>query len=104
MRQLYQYGPGPVVYWKLDENTGTGTDAVKDSSGNGNHGTMDSSMTESDWVPGKFGSALNTADNNGEYINAGGVAVRFYFPINIRVEMYISQSLQRHADDFCLLR
>ena len=55
---LYQYAPGPVGWWKMDENTGTGADAVKDKSGNANHGDMQSSMTQSDWVQGKYGSGL----------------------------------------------
>ena len=40
----------------MDENSGT--TSIFDSSGSGNTGTMDASMTEDDWVGGKFGSAL----------------------------------------------
>jgi hypothetical protein len=63
---LSNWGPGPVGHWKMDENMGTGTDAVKDSSGNGNDGTMHSSMTESDWIQGKLGSALEFDDTDDE--------------------------------------
>ena len=56
IRRLADWAPGPVGYWNFDENTGIST--VFDRSGNGNNGTMEGSMTESDWVPGKFGSAL----------------------------------------------
>ena len=54
---LYNWAPGPVVYYKLDE--GTGTSSVNDLSGNGNTGTMTGTMTANDWIPGKFGSALD---------------------------------------------
>jgi hypothetical protein len=46
-----------VVYWKLDENSGTST--VYDSSGNGRNGTLSGNFTESDWVTGRHGAALN---------------------------------------------
>jgi hypothetical protein len=60
----------PVAEWKMDENTGTGSNAVKDTSENANLGTMESSMTESDWVPGVYGSALDF-DGSDDYIDAG---------------------------------
>ncbi len=67
---LYDWAPGPIAYYPLDEGAGVST--VYDRSGNGYNGTM-SSLTEDDWVPGKFGSALdfdranddvNIADND----------------------------------------
>ena len=66
IRDLYNFAPGPVLHLKMDENAGTGSEAVKDTSGQEHHGTMQASMTESDWVPGKYGSALDldgTDDN-----------------------------------------
>ncbi len=50
--QLYHWAPGPVGYWKMDENTGT---SAYDSSGNNSTGTFTGSPI---WSPGKFGSAL----------------------------------------------
>lgn len=55
--QLYNWAAPPIVYYPLDENSGTST--VYDRSGNGNNATMNGSMTAADWVPGKFGSALD---------------------------------------------
>jgi len=55
----------PVGWWKMDENTGT--TSTFDSSGNGNTGTMGGTMTESDWVSGKFGSALDF-DGTDDYV------------------------------------
>ncbi|OGV91567.1 hypothetical protein A2783_05805 [Microgenomates group bacterium RIFCSPHIGHO2_01_FULL_45_11] len=54
---LYNWAPGPVVSYKMDENSGT--TSINDTSGNGNTGTMTGTMTGDDWVPGKFGSALD---------------------------------------------
>ncbi|NCS32503.1 LamG domain-containing protein [bacterium] len=47
----------PVGEWKFDE--GTGTTSTYDTSGSGYTGTMNGTMTTSDWSPGKFGSALD---------------------------------------------
>ena len=68
VRALYNFAPGPVGYWDLNENTGT--TSVFDKSGNGNTGTMNGSMTASDWVAGKLGSALDF-DGSDDYIDTG---------------------------------
>lgn len=65
-------GDSPVGYWTFDENTGTGTDVVKDLSGNENHGTTNGTMTESDWVPGKLGSALDF-DGSDDYVSTANL-------------------------------
>lgn len=68
----------PVGEWKFDEHTGTST--VYDTSGNGYNLSTSGSMTESDWIPGKFGTALdfdgvddqvNDADT-GDYLDLTG--------------------------------
>ncbi|MBN1169343.1 hypothetical protein JXA63_05665 [Candidatus Woesebacteria bacterium] len=69
VEKLYSWAPGPVAYWKFDEGSGTGSNAVKDSSGNSNHGTMQSSMTESNWIAGKYGKALDF-DGSDDYIDS----------------------------------
>lgn len=61
----------PVGEWKFDENTGT--TSVYDTSGNGNTGTMQGSMTTSDWVPGKIGSALDF-DGTDDRITASSIS------------------------------
>jgi len=58
IQNLYTWGPSPVLYYNLDENTGTPT-AVFDRSGNSNNGTTAGTMTSADWVEGKLGSALD---------------------------------------------
>ena len=64
---LYNWAPGPTIYFKLDENTGTST--VNDSSGNSYSGTL-SGITADSWSQGKFGSAL-TLNGSSSYITAG---------------------------------
>ena len=54
---LYYWGPGPVAYYPLDENTGT--TSVTDHTGRGNTATMTGSMTQDDWVNGQYGPALD---------------------------------------------
>jgi hypothetical protein len=64
--KLYAFGPGPVVYYDLNENSGTSS--VNDKSGSGNSATMNGSMTASDWVPGKKGSGLDF-DGSNDYLS-----------------------------------
>ena len=70
--QLYNWAPGPVGYWPLDENTGTSS--TQDISSNGLTGTMNGTMTESDWVAGQYGSALDF-DGSNDYISASDNAL-----------------------------
>ncbi|KKQ25115.1 MAG: hypothetical protein US39_C0011G0021, partial [Microgenomates group bacterium GW2011_GWC1_37_12b] len=52
VQSLYNWAPGPVGYWKLDENTST---SANDSSGNDNTATLTNTPN---WTPGKFGSGV----------------------------------------------
>jgi hypothetical protein len=58
----------PLAEWKFDENSGTSS--VYDSSNNEYTGTMTGSMTAGDWVPGKYGTALDF-DGSDDYISIG---------------------------------
>lgn len=51
--QLYNWAPGPIGWWKFDENTGT---IASDSSGNNYTGAFSGTPT---WINGKYGDALN---------------------------------------------
>ncbi len=66
---LYNWAPGPVAYWNMDENTGT---TANDISGGGNTGTLSGTTTPA-WVTGKFGSA-NTFNGTTAYTAAGNGA------------------------------
>jgi len=87
--QLYNWAPGPVVHWKFDENTGT---TMGDSSGNGNDGAFISAV--SDWITGKYGSALyfNGTDANpeGVYKNTTTAITAYPFTISGWVKHSIS--------------
>jgi|GEM_PF-788793 len=62
VRQLYEWAPGPVGYWDFEEKQGT---TAYDKSGNENNGTLTSMDASTDWVLGKYGSALDfDGDNN----------------------------------------
>lgn len=54
--QLYNWAPGPVGYWKLDERTGG---SAYDASGYANNGTLGSTTATPSWANGKYGSALS---------------------------------------------
>ncbi len=47
---------GLVGYWKLDDGTGSAT--ARDSSGQGNNGSLIGVNADAEWVPGKSGTAL----------------------------------------------
>ena len=52
VNQLYNWAPGPIGWWKMDDGSGS---TVSDSSGNGNNGTAAFSPQ---WTAGKYGKSL----------------------------------------------
>jgi hypothetical protein len=58
--------------WHMANDPETGTDAIKDSTSNGNNGTSAGSMTYSDLINGKTGKAI-TFDGSDDYINVGNI-------------------------------
>ncbi len=60
VRQLYFWAPGPIGWWKFDENIGS---SFYDSSGNDRENGVIEDETAK-WVVGKYGSAINFAGNN----------------------------------------
>ncbi|MBI4091222.1 laminin G domain-containing protein, partial [candidate division WWE3 bacterium] len=71
IQRLSEWGPGPVLYYKFDENTGTIT--VNDSSVNSNSGTM-ANMASTVWAPGKYSSSLDF-DGTNDYVSAGDASL-----------------------------
>lgn len=61
----------PVAEWLMDENTGVAVDAVKDTSINTYDGD-NTSMTEANWVPGKYGSGLRF-DGTSNFVDIGPI-------------------------------
>ncbi len=74
VQSLYNWSPGPVGYWKLDEGSGT---TVYDSSGNGNNSSNWSGNTK--WVQGKYGSATSH-DGSGDRITIPSSTTLDYQP------------------------
>jgi hypothetical protein len=52
VQQLYNWAPGPVIYYKFDEGSGT---SAYDSSGNNNTGNL---LGNAQWRQGKFGNGV----------------------------------------------
>ncbi|MHC4327338.1 MAG: LamG domain-containing protein [Planctomycetota bacterium] len=68
--------PALVGWWRLDETSGT---IARDSSGNGNDGTLQGDPT---WVVGKMAGALEF-DGDGDYVDIGGVGISGVAPRTI---------------------
>ncbi|MBZ5529516.1 MAG: DUF2341 domain-containing protein [Acidobacteriia bacterium] len=62
----WDYNRGmPIGWWKMDDGEGS---TVRDSSGNGNTGTLTSMDPPNDWVTGKFNTALDF-DGSNDYVS-----------------------------------
>ncbi len=57
---LYNFAPGPIAYYNMDERSGT---TIKDLTGNGFNSTLTGNTR---WDNGKYGSALNF-DGSGDF-------------------------------------
>lgn len=64
VQQLYTWSPGPVGYWKLDENTST---SAYDSSANDNTATLTNTPR---WATGKYGASILFSGSNQHIIRA----------------------------------
>jgi hypothetical protein len=64
VRALYEWAPGPIGWWKMDEGSNS---YAYDISGNGNTGTLVNSPS---WESGKYGGSLHF-NGTGNYVNAG---------------------------------
>lgn len=80
--QLYEWTPGPVLYHKLDENTGT---TSKDSSENGFD--SDTFLGNTIWSPGKYGSGLEF-DGNGDYVTVPDDS-KLQLPANMTIMTWV---------------
>ena len=83
---LYNWPPGLLGYWPLDE--GDGTSSVYDRSGNGNSGTL-TGFTQDGWTYGKFGNALNFDGTNDRIAISDNSLLDFDGSANFTVEAWI---------------
>lgn len=74
IQQLYNWAPGPLGLWKLDERSGT---SAFDSSGNGLTGAFQDSSTAADWTTGVFGSAVSFIGTNKSILVSNSTAFDF---------------------------
>ena len=61
VQQLYNWAPGPVGYWKMEEGSGA---SANDSSTNGNTGTLGTGNSAPTWTTGKYGKGLSFDGGN----------------------------------------
>lgn len=92
---LYNWAPGPVAYYKLNE--GTGTTSVNDSSGNNLIASMNGPMDQTNWVNGKYGSALGFNGSN-QYLDAGEQALFNMGSHNLTLAVWFKRSLGTTAN------
>lgn len=100
LHMLYKWLPGPVFYAPLNESSGT--TSVSDISGNVNTGAIQGSITDTSWVSGKFGSALEldgsddsiTVNNSSSLYIIGGVTVSAWVKFLDNGEDYIISKSQ----------
>ncbi|OGM33438.1 hypothetical protein A2803_04980 [Candidatus Woesebacteria bacterium RIFCSPHIGHO2_01_FULL_44_21] len=93
IRALYNWAPGPVGYWKMDEGSWTNncsTDTVFDSSGNGNNGdACPNSTGPTGGATGKFGKAGDFDDVNDsvEIANSSSITLTSSFTLEAWVKL-----------------
>jgi hypothetical protein len=85
IRALYNFAPGPISYYKFDENTGT---AAADSSGSNLALTVNGASSNS-WIPGKYGSSVKysstvyaSASDNTNFEPPNDMTVTGWFRLN----------------------
>lgn len=86
VRQLYNFAPGPVGYWKMDEKTGT---TASDTSGNSLSGTLQTGAT---WTTGKYGSGVLTDGSTGIVRVSNNSLLNFDYNQDFTVATWIKYS------------
>jgi len=105
VRNLYNWAPGPVGYWKMDEGSWTNncsTDTVFDSSGNGNNGdACPNSTGPTGGATGKFGKA-GQFDGSNDYVSVPDAANGVLDPaaITLTAWVYINGSVNFDGNIF----
>ena len=99
VKQLYNWAPGPVAHWKMDEMSGVSS---QDSSGNGNTGTLGAGTARPTWAIGKYGGALKF-DGSNDYANSSGLT-GFSSGESITYEAWIKPTYTDGTQDIILDR
>ncbi len=94
VRQLYNFAPGPVAYYKFDEGKngtcGSGKD-VCDTSGNANDGSWNGTGTNH-WTTGKYGKAGGFNGSN-DYVSGSNAIVLN----NMTVEAWVKTKINNYS-------
>ena len=85
VQYLYNWGPAPIGYWKLDEGSGTTT---YDSSGNGLVGTLTNNPV---WTTGKYGKGLQVSNTDNSYVAFTGSSIYDTALQNITVSIWYKE-------------
>lgn len=89
VQQLYNWAPGPIAHWKMDENTGTNT---YDSSGNNRTGSL---VNGALWGPAKYGSGASLdGDNDAVYFDNSIPLASYKLPMTIEGWIYTGQQTE----------
>lgn len=94
VRKLYEWAPGPVARWKMDEQVSGNGQTVYDTSGNENNGTTNDGANDTGMdctKPGKFGTACEF-DGADDYTDAGNDS-----SLNLSGQMTISAWIYPHS-------
>ncbi len=89
--QLYNWAPGPVGYWRMDEGVVGNSKTIVDSSGNGNNGTTNygANTTGMDCTKaGKYGGGCQL-DGTDDYINVPNSANTDFAYNNFTAEAWV---------------
>ncbi len=100
VRDLYNWAPGPLLHYKLDEGSGS---SAFDSSTGGYNGTLDCAevgCTVAKWQPGKFGNSLyfdpaNTSD--GKYIYRDAVNIPSTAGASISLSLWVKPGTTQYS-------
>ena len=90
VKALYEYAPGPVGHWKMDETSWSGVSGeVKDSSGYANNGTRGGNATT--YSPGKYGKT-GTFDGADDYVQTPALDL-----VNFTLSAWINPDTWTHG-------
>lgn len=93
IQKLYNWAPGPVGHWKMDEKVSGDAKTILDNSGNGNNGTTyyGSNTTGMDCTrPGKYGTACEFDGTDDRII--AGTASSLDINSNLTLEAWVKPS------------
>ncbi len=96
IEDLYNFAPGPVGYYDMNEKTGT---TVNDKSGNGYTGSFGTGSSAPRWSAGKYSSSLYF-DGSSDQVNVTGL---YNSPQSFTLSGWINQEVGDRGGDYISL-